>query len=231
MTMKISYDMTVLAAGAVAMGFLAGCSSTETASRGVLTTDSYDVSAYRPSGNGQVRVKVSTSNQAVYVMEGSEPLLVSAINVGKPGSPTPKGNFRVTGKEANRRNRTYGMWVRGQEVVGGKSSQRPPGSGWKFIGYPMPYWVEFLPAYGFHAGFVHLAPRSHGCIRIPRHVAPKFFQLVQPGTPINIATTQPEDATLGANLDRPDDRSVPDPPVSFMASQQPYSWHNTPVLQ
>ena len=69
----------------------------------------------------------------------------------------------------------------------------------------MGYWCEFSPAYGFHQGFVHLHPRSHGCIRLKGEAAPKFFALVRIGTPVNIAESQPEDATLGPKVQRVDD--------------------------
>jgi len=34
-------------------------------------------------------------------------------------------------------------------------------------------------------------------------VAPKFYALAKMGTPVNIAQTQPEDATIGKDLKRP----------------------------
>ena len=79
------------------------------------------------------------------------------------------------------------------------------GGGGRYVGYPMGYWCEFAPAYGFHQGFVHPTPRTHGCIRLHGEAAPKFFALVQIGTPVDIATTQPEDATLASKVQRVDD--------------------------
>ena len=89
----------------------------------------------------------------------------------------------------------------------------------------MGYWCEFSPAYGFHQGYVHLRPRSHGCIRLKGEAAPKFFALVKNGTPVNIAETQPEDATIGPTIQRVDDSKTPDPPnrvaISEAAFQKP----------
>ena len=62
------------------------------------------------------------------------------------------------------------------------------------------------------------AVRIHGCLRLHRNVAPKFFALVRVGTPVNIADTQPEDATLGAAIPHPTDYNDPDPPPEYMAS-------------
>ncbi len=218
-----------LAVLTISSAFLTGCVSTGGVGGKTLTTDTYDVTAYRAANPSNVRVKVSTTNQAVYVMEGSKPLLVTAVTVGKPGSETPKGNFKIYSKNATRRNGTYGYWVKGGQIVEGKSS-KPPGGGWSFRGYPMPYWCEFSPAYGFHTGFVHPTPRSHGCIRLPRHVAPKFFALVRTGTPLNIASSQPEDRTIGANLARPNDAVLPNPDPAFMMGNASYTWHSPVTL-
>ena len=38
------------------------------------------------------------------------------------------------------------------------------------------------------------------------------------GTPVDIERTQPEDATIGANVQRPTDYNDPDPAPSYMAS-------------
>ncbi len=176
----------------------------------------YDSPAYRPRNPDNIKVKVSLQNRMVYVMEGNRALLVTPTAIGKPDSPTPKGSFRAYNKIEKKRSNTYGYFVKDNVVKPGKSSQTP--SGWRYVGYPMPYWVEFKPAYGFHAGSVWPIPRSHGCLRLHANVAPKFFALVKEGTPVYIAETQPEDATLGKDIPRPTDYADPDPPVGVMIS-------------
>lgn len=178
----------------------------------------YDQPAYAPKNPSNVRVKVSLDNRMVYVMEGNKPLLVTATAIGTPANPTPRGNFRVTNKIAHKRSNTYGFWVRGAEIVAGKSSKKPPGSGWSYQGFPMAYWVEFYPAYGFHEGSVWPIPRTHGCLRLHKNDAGDFFKLVKVGTPVHIANTQPEDRTLGANFKRPQDYNDPDPPKPVIIS-------------
>lgn len=177
----------------------------------------YDPVGYKPKNPANVRVKVSLSKAMVYVMEGNKPLLVTATSIGKPASPTPRGNFRVTGKIENKRSNTYGFWVGGSSIIAGKSSQRP-GSGYRYVGFPMQYWVEFYPAYGFHVGSVWPEPRTHGCLRLHENAAREFYELVRIGTPINIAYSQPEDATLGKNHSRPQDYNDPDPAKSYSIS-------------
>src|SRR5260370_42543564 len=69
-----------------------------------------------------------------------------------------------------------------------------------YVGYPMAYWVQFKPEYGFHAGPVWPIPHSHGCIRLHPNAAPKFFALVHQGTPVDIDQSQPEDQTIGKEV-------------------------------
>lgn len=176
----------------------------------------YEHPAYKPHDASKVVVRVSLEKQMIYVMEGNRPLLVTACCVGIPKKPTPKGSFVVTRKERNKRSGSYGFAISGGNI---KPVEGGCGSG-HYVGYPMPYWVEFAPGYGFHQGWVWPMPRSHGCIRIHANDAGKFFQLVKVGTPIKIANTQPEDATLGAKFHRPTDYNSPDEPSAFLVSPQ-----------
>ncbi len=179
----------------------------------------YDVPAYRPTDPSAVRVKVSLSNAAVYVMEGDRPLLVTATCVGRPETPTPTGHFRAFNRLPRKRSNTYGFHLmRDGSIVPGKRVNTPRGA--RYVGYPMPNWVEFKPGYGFHTGYVHPVPRSHGCLRLHKNVAPKFFALVPAGTPIHIAHSQPEDRTVGRHIGRPTDYTDPDPPNSYTVTQR-----------
>jgi lipoprotein-anchoring transpeptidase ErfK/SrfK len=134
--------------------------------------------------------------------------------VGIPSKPTPKGNFEVTRKERNKRSGSYGFSIFQDHIT---PTEADKASG-HYVGYPMPYWVEFLPGYGFHQGWVWPVPRSHGCIRLHANDAGKFYELVRVGTPIKIANTQPEDATFGAKFRRPTDYNSPDQPAPLLVS-------------
>ena len=205
----LSFCAVIVTAGA--LSFLGGCTTTGTVGG---SSASYNPVAYKPHNPGAVRVKVSLSKQVVYVMEGSKPLLVAATNIGIPAKPTPKGNFTIYNKIRNKRSGSYGFYRKNGVVTPAEAGK---GSG-EYVGYPMPYWCEFSPSYGFHQGYVWPIPRSHGCLRLHKNVAPKFFALVHDGTPVNIAQTQPEDATIGASVQRPSDYNDPDPPAAFTAS-------------
>ncbi len=194
--MKLTRLLSLLcAAGSLAV--LSGC-ATQTGGRG-----SYHVTAYKPHDPSKVRVKVSTSTQNLYVMEGDRCLMAVQGNVGKADSPTPSGHFTIYNKDKTRRR------------------QGEPDRG-----YPMAYWCEFAPAYGMHEGFVHPYPHTHGCIRLHKEAAARMFALTRIGTPVDIARTQPEDATFGKNVQRLDQSRDPDPDRAFMLSS---AWFRDPA--
>ena len=190
--------------------FSANCNSFE--------QGAYDCVAYRPENKNEVSVKVSLRNSAVYVMEGERPLLVTATCIGTQDTPTPIGTFKAFNKLPRKRSNTYGFHIKGNDIRPGKRIDTPPKS--KYVGYPMPCWVEFKTGYGFHTGYVHPVPRTHGCLRIHKNVAPKFFALVDEGTTIKIAESFPEDQTIGKRIRRPKDYKDPDPKSSYMVSKK-----------
>ncbi len=188
---------------------------------------SYSVTALRPQVPEAVKVKVSLNQQAVYVMEGERLLMSAATCIGLPEKPTPKGQFRITGKNAEKRSNSYGFFVNANGIEPGESAH--PKSG-RFVGYPMGYWCEFAPGYGFHSGYVHPVPRTHGCLRLHKTVAPKFFALVKEGTPVSIAPDQPEDAKFASRVLRPTDYKDPDPPAEWMISPKAFEKPAGPLL-
>ena len=193
--MRISSRLALLALP-VAAALLSSCGTMTTSSRAP-----YHVTALKPHNPDKVSVKLSLSTQNVYVMEGDRLLMAVQGNVGK-NNTTPRGNFHITDKIKNKRR-----------------VSEPD------AGYPMAYWCEFLPAYGFHEGFVHPVPHTHGCIRLHREAAARLFALVKVGTPVSIATTQPEDKEYASRVMRLDQSKDPDPPRSFMHSP---AWFHDP---
>src|SRR5437764_4000973 len=189
MRMRHVSRFILIGSGVGILSLLTGCATSRVAG-GKL----YRVTAHRPHDPSAVRVKVSLAKQNIYVMEGDRCLMAVATTVGIPAKPTPKGNFTIYSKQEHKRSGSYGFRVQGDRIIPAEAGANIPGS---YVGYPMGYWCEFAPAYGFHQGYVHLRPRSHGCIRLKGEAAPKFFALVKTGTPVTIAETQPEDASIG----------------------------------
>jgi lipoprotein-anchoring transpeptidase ErfK/SrfK len=194
--MKHRFVLLALAALAV---ILPSCTATRGTTGRYSTTFTPNVTPV--SNPGAVRVKISTSAQRVYVMEGSRVLLASPCSVGTASDPTPSGNFTILSKKFDRRR------------------QSSPGAR-----YPMTYWMSFhSAAYGMHWGFVKPYPCTHGCVRLPIRTAKAMFEMVSVGTPVQVARTQPEDATAGAALPVLDDSQMPDPPNSYMLSPQVFT--------
>ena len=195
----------------------------------------YHVDAFAPKNPSNVRIKVSLQNRAVYVMEGNNPLMVTATAIGRPETPTPTGHFRVGTRIPEKRSNSYGLWTNGTTTVpsrGPNKGGQSPGSGYYYVGFPMQWWVglDRAPAYGFHVGSVWPTPRTHGCLRLHQNVAHKFFQLAQPGTPIYIAESLPEDLTIGRNISRPTDYDDPDLPNHVLISREAFPRPTTGLL-
>jgi L,D-transpeptidase catalytic domain len=212
----------ILLAGAGCLPLLTGCEMGRMVSGG----RAYHVTAHRPNDPSAVRVKVSLAKQNVYVMEGDRCLMAVATSVGIPAKPTPHGTFTIYSKQEHKRSGSYGFSVQGDRVVPSTGG----GSG-RYVGYPMGFWCEFAPAYGFHQGFVHPYPRTHGCLRLHGEAAAKFYALVRIGTPVNIATTQPEDATIGPKVQRVDDSKAPDPDPRMMVTDAAFQKPSEPLLE
>jgi hypothetical protein len=204
----------VLAGLVLVTCFFAGCAGT-----GGTNVADYHVAAYAPTDPRNVQVLVSLRAKMVYVMEGDRPLMVTPTSIGTPDHPTPTGHFRVTAKDPTKRSGEYGFWANGSDIRSG-SSAASPGPGFTYVGYPMANWVEFAPGFGFHEGYVWPIPRSHGCLRLHRNASVKFYKLVQIGTPVTIASSLPEDDTIGRNVEHPTDYKDPDPPAALMISPE-----------
>ncbi|HEY2342420.1 MAG TPA: L,D-transpeptidase [Chthoniobacteraceae bacterium] len=193
------------------LAFLSGCVT------GPVSSGSYHVVAYKPHNPNNVAVKVSKSTQHIYVMEGDRCLMAVQGCVGENGE-THSGHFHIEAKIREKRSGSFGFDSQGNgaDIHKGQSVA---------VGYPMAFWCEFEPGYGFHQGFVWPVPRTHGCIRLHREAAARLFALVRIGTPVDIAETQPEDATIGKSVQRLDQRNDPDPPPSQLMSA---SWFQDP---
>jgi hypothetical protein len=192
--------------------FLGGCAGMGGGGGG----GNFHATAYAPTNPSDVRVKVSLRTQNVYVEEGDRLLMATPTCVGKAGYPTPTGDYHVIDKIRDKRSSEYGYWVDGSQAYAGSAAQGRPG--YHYIGYPMAFWVEFTPGFGFHEGPIWPFPKSHGCLHIHPAASAKLFELVHIGTPVEVADSLPEDSKY--HVDRPSDYTDPDPPASLMTSSQ-----------
>ena len=227
--MNFKSPLTLAVAVAAAAALLPSCSNSFSGGAGLAAYHAYDVPTKLPSNPNNVRVKVSLSKQRAYVMEGDKMLMAMPVATGTPQTPTHPGSYTIFCKEHHHRANTHGYAYSGSQVKQTFIDKRP--AGWSFKGTPMPYWCEFSPNYGFHTGWLKHYPCTHGCIRMHENLAPKFFRLVKVGTPVNIANSQPEDATYGNIPLPPDAGPLPDYPGSMYVSDGYFTQHNTPVYQ
>lgn len=218
-----------LALALTAACILPSCNSNVLGRSGYGAYNSYDRPTKLPKNPSMVRVKVSLSKQRAYVMEGSDILLAMPVSVGAPGKSTPTGSYTIFNKEAKHRASTHGYAYSGNQVKQTFLAKKP--AGWSFVGTPMPYWCEFKPNYGFHTGWIKHSPCTHGCIRMHENLSPKFFRIVKIGTPVNIAYSQPEDATVGNFPLPPDAGPIPDYNGSMYVGDGYFRQHKTPVYQ
>ncbi len=223
MNFRTILTFAVAASSAV---FFSSCSNVSSGVSSLSSYQSYDVSTKLPSNPSAVCVKVSLRKQRVYVMEGSQILMAMPVSVGTSSTPTPRGNFTLFNKEAKHRAKIDGYAYSGSKVKQTRLSKKP--AGWSFKGTPMPYWCEFKPNYGFHTGWVKHTPCTNGCIRMHENLAPKFYRLVSVGTPVNIAYSQPEDATVGNIPLPPDAGPLPDYDSSMYVGDGFFNRHKSP---
>jgi lipoprotein-anchoring transpeptidase ErfK/SrfK len=148
------------------------------------------VGSLSPSSMGSAtRVIINLSEQRAYLIEGGKVSLISPIASGKPGWSTPTGNFSVISKDIDHRSQSFGSVLDGAGRI--TTSNATPGThvpaGFHYRPAPMPYYMEFSPAIGMHAGYLPGYPASHGCVRMPRDLAARFFERVHIRTPVMVS--------------------------------------------
>jgi lipoprotein-anchoring transpeptidase ErfK/SrfK len=134
------------------------------------------------------RVIINLSEQRAYLIEGGKVSLVSPIASGKPGWSTPTGNFSIMNKDIDHRSQSFGSVIDPSGSIA--DANATPGThvptGFYYQPAPMPYYMEFSQAIGMHAGYLPGFPASHGCVRMPRDLAERFFERVAVRTPVTV---------------------------------------------
>lgn len=117
-------------------------------------------------------VEVNLKDQKLYAIEGDKLVKAYRVSTGKWSTPTPKGEFAISGKVKRAYSASYGLY--------------------------MPYWQNFLNGkYGFHElpewpngykeGASHIGtPVSHGCVRLGTGDAEELYNWTENGTPVYI---------------------------------------------
>lgn len=142
-------------------------------------------------GPGKVAIRIDLGQQRAHYTRGGRPIGWSYVATGKEGHGTPSGSYRITEKIVDKHSNRYG-WIEDEfgNVTNGDakpSTRVPPGE--RYVPAPMPYWMR-LTSYGIgmHAGIIPKPGEtaSHGCIRLPKDLAPQVFDVVNVGTSVTI---------------------------------------------
>jgi len=146
-----------------------------------------------PPSPPPLAIEIDLSAQKAWVLQDGQRIYETAICSGRPGHPTPTGNFTVTEKDKDHLSSLYGHIVdsRGRVIDSDADSDTPVPPGAKFVQAPMKYFLRFDGAIGMHAGRLPGYPASHGCVRLPQGKAALFFNIAELGMPVRVFGTPP----------------------------------------
>ncbi len=137
---------------------------------------------------GYPSIRIVRAEQKAYFYKSGELVGVSPISSGDSTHNTPAGSYKVTEKDIDHASSRYGQIVdvaTGATIIADADSQKhKPAAGQKFVGAPMPYFLRFNWGIGMHAGHLPGYAASHGCVRMPRPMARKFFEHAHLGTSV-----------------------------------------------
>jgi len=138
---------------------------------------------------GPARIIIDVSDQRAYFYKGSQLVGVSKVSSGRDGYDTPRGDFKINQKDKDHKSNLYGNFIRPngeivQKDVDTSKDKKPPGT--IFDGASMPYFMRFVSGVGMHGGYLPGFAASHGCVRMPTHMAETFFRNVESGTPVTV---------------------------------------------
>lgn len=117
-------------------------------------------------------IDLDLTNNRLYVYENGRKRFEAITSDGRPGMPTPSGEFRVLSKEERHWSAKYGLWMP-------YSLKFHPGG---FYIHRLPEWPS-----GYVEGENHLGiDVSHGCVRVGYKEAKILYDMVEVGTPVII---------------------------------------------
>lgn len=153
---------------------------------------------YEWNGDGRqvTHIVVDTDAQQARFYVGSEQVGWTTVASGVAKHPTPVGEFEVMEKVADKRSNLYGKIVKkgGGVVRSSATSRDPVPAGGRFVGASMPYFMRLTyDGIGLHAGPIPKPgrPASHGCIRMPKQLAPVLYAHTGLGTRVSIVGNGP----------------------------------------
>ena len=136
---------------------------------------------------GASKIVVNLSEQRAYFYKGKRVIGESTVSTGKPGFSTPPGRYHIISKDRNHVSSEFGDYVDDygnivESNIDSSKDPQPPRT--HFDGARMPYCMHFNGGYAMHEGYVPRYAASHGCIRLPKGMAQRFFDASREGTPV-----------------------------------------------
>ena len=150
-----------------------------------------DISYWDGDGiEGEPLIRINRKQQKAFFYKGKTLVGVSMISSGNEDHATPPGRYKITEKDKDHTSSLYGIYrdkVTGAMVNDDVDTRRDPlPEGAVFRPAPMPNFMRIVGGVGMHTGYLPGYAASHGCIRMPHHMAEKFFENVEVGTPVII---------------------------------------------
>ena len=110
----------------------------------------------------KLSIVVDLTSQEAKLLRDGQTVMVTKVSSGKKEKPTPPGRYVVTQKYTDWRSTLY-------------------------HNASMPFFLRLsCGSVGLHAGVIPGYPASHGCVRLPKDIAQKFYQIVPKGTLVTI---------------------------------------------
>jgi hypothetical protein len=139
--------------------------------------------------SGPAKIVVQIGEQKAYFYKGKRLVGETTVSTGKPGFSTPPGSYSVLSKSPDHVSTIFGDYVDdyGNVVrsnIDSRKDRRPSGA--HFDGARMPYAMFFRGGYAMHQGYVPPFAASHGCIRLPKGMARRFYENAPVGTPVRV---------------------------------------------
>lgn len=137
-----------------------------------------------------IRVQIVLNEQRGYLFVNDLIGYDFPVSTGRKSRPTPTGEYKILVKELKHHSNLYGKIVDAEGNVTNANAditKHVPEEGSTFKGAPMPYFMRLTnDGVGMHIGSLPGYAASHGCIRLPRLVAPKIYAVAQIGTRVSI---------------------------------------------
>lgn len=136
-------------------------------------------------------IEIDLSDQKLRAWDGSKLFLETAVSSGLPGTPTPKGEFRI--------------WVklRATKMEGGQGSYYYYLPNVPYVMYFGNSKVPNSRGYGLHGTYWHNDfgnPRSHGCVNLPTPIAEKLYSFVGPIIPEGKSSVYASQENIGTRI-------------------------------